>query len=53
MHMQQLSFLDPPLPDNVVPVWNMLDEERRAALTAKLARLIEKTLENPTPEPQS
>jgi len=48
--MQQLSFLDAPLPENVVPVWNTLDEEQRAALTSKLARLIAKTLENLVPE---
>ena len=28
--MQQLSFLDAPVPDGVVPVWNILDEEQRA-----------------------
>jgi phenylpyruvate tautomerase PptA (4-oxalocrotonate tautomerase family) len=48
--MQQLSFLDVPLPENVVPVWNALNEEQRAALVNKLARLIAKTLETPTSE---
>jgi len=50
MPMQQLSFLDAPLPENVVPVWNALDEEQRAALVNKLARLIAKTLETSTSE---
>jgi phenylpyruvate tautomerase PptA (4-oxalocrotonate tautomerase family) len=31
-------------------VWNALDEEQRAALVNKLARLIVKTLETPTSE---
>jgi phenylpyruvate tautomerase PptA (4-oxalocrotonate tautomerase family) len=50
MPMQQLSFLDAPLPENVVPVWNTLDEEQRAALVNRLARLIAKTLETATSE---
>jgi phenylpyruvate tautomerase PptA (4-oxalocrotonate tautomerase family) len=50
MQMQQLSFLDVPLPETVVPVWNALDEEQRAALVNKLARLIAKTLETSTSE---
>jgi hypothetical protein len=47
MPMQQLSFLDTPLPENAVPVWNTLDEEQRAALVKKLAPLIAKTVEIP------
>jgi hypothetical protein len=50
MQMQQLSFLDAPLPEAVVPVWNTLDEEQRAVLVKKLARLIVKTVETPTSE---
>jgi len=38
--MQQLSFLEPPPQENVVPVWHSLDEEQRARLLARLARLI-------------
>ena len=46
--MQQLSFLDPPPQQNVVPVWHSLDEEQRARLVARLARLIAKAIA-PTP----
>jgi hypothetical protein len=43
--MQQLSFLDPPpQQDAAPPVWNALDEEQRAALVTKLARLIARTI---------
>ena len=38
--MQQLSFLEPPPQQIVVPVWHSLDEEQRALLVARLARLI-------------
>ena len=38
--MQQLSFLEPPPQENVVPAWHSLDEEQRARLLARLARLI-------------
>jgi len=38
--MQQLSFLEPPPQENVAPVWHNLDEEQRARLLARLARLI-------------
>ena len=34
--MQQLSFLDPPPPDQGAPVWDALDEEQRARVVAKL-----------------
>jgi hypothetical protein len=46
--MQQLSFLEAPPPQDAAPVWNTLDEEQRAALVMKLARLIAKTIA-PTP----
>jgi hypothetical protein len=38
--MQQLSFLEPPPQQDVVPVWRRLDEEQRARLLVRLARLI-------------
>lgn len=46
--MQQLSFLDPPLPQEGAPVWSTLDEEQRTALVTKLARLMARTIA-PTP----
>lgn len=42
--MQQLSFLEPPPPENAAPVWNTLDEEQRCSLVTKLARLMAKTI---------
>lgn len=38
--MQQLSFLEPPPQESVVPAWHNLDQEQRARLLARLARLI-------------
>lgn len=38
--MQQLSFLEPPPQQGAVPVWHSLDEEQRARLVARLARVI-------------
>lgn len=47
--MQQLSFLDPPPQEEAaVPVWDALDEEQRARLVLRLARLIANTTD-PTP----
>lgn len=46
--MQQLSFLEPPPPEDATPVWSSLDEEQRAALVTKLARLMARTIA-PTP----
>jgi hypothetical protein len=47
--MQQLSFFEvPPPPGEAAPVWTALDEQQRAAVVAKLARLMTKTLA-PTP----
>lgn len=46
--MQQLSFLEPPPQQDVVPVWHSLDEEQRARLVARLARLIANAIA-PTP----
>ena len=45
--MQQLSFLEAPVPDGVVPVWNVLDDEQRAKVIAVLAQLIAKTIIEP------
>lgn len=45
--MQQLSFLEVSPPDDAAPVWNTLDEEQRAALVRKLARLMTKTIAHP------
>ena len=45
--MQQLSFLDPPVPDGAAPVWNALDEEQRAKTITMLARLIAKAISEP------
>jgi hypothetical protein len=42
--MQQLSFLDTPPSQNAPPVWNTLDEERRAGLLKRLARLMAQTI---------
>ncbi len=42
--MQQLSFLETPPPQNAPPVWNTLDEEHRATLVKRLARLIANTI---------
>ena len=45
--MQQLSFLEVPPSEDVVPVWNALDEDQRAALVTMLARLIARTIAHP------
>ncbi len=42
--MQQLSFLEAPVSDGAVPVWNVLDDEQRAKVIAMLAQLIAKTI---------
>jgi len=42
-HVQQLSLLDVPLPQNQDPaVWNNLDDEKRTLAVGLLARLIVK-----------
>ncbi len=38
--MQQLSLLEEPLPAGAAPVWQTLDEEQRADVVRRLARLI-------------
>lgn len=45
--MQQLSFLEAPVPDGTVPVWNVLDDEQRAKVITMLAQLIAKTIAEP------
>jgi len=45
--MQQLSFLEAPVPEGAAPVWTALDEEQRAKVIAMLARLIAKTVAEP------
>ena len=42
--MQQLSFLEVPPPSDTALVSTMLDEEQRAEVVTKLARLIAKTI---------
>ena len=46
--MQQLCFLEVPPPGEAAPVWSTLDEEQRAAVVTRLARLMAKTVV-PTP----
>jgi hypothetical protein len=50
--MQQLSFLEIPPPNNVAPVWSTLDEEQRAVVVTKLARLMVNTIA-PSPKENS
>ncbi len=42
--MQQLSLLEVPPPDGAAPVWSTLEEEQRAVIVTRLARLMAKTL---------
>jgi hypothetical protein len=42
--MQQLSFLEAPIPGGTAPVWNALDDEQRAKAITMLAQLIAKTI---------
>ena len=44
--MQQLSFLEAPVPEGAAPVWNVLEEQRAKAI-ALPARLIAKTIAEP------
>lgn len=45
--MQQLSFLEPPVPTGAAPVWEALDDEQRAKVITMLAQLIAKTIAEP------
>ena len=47
LDMQQLSFLEAPVPEGAAPVWNVLDDEQRAKAITMLARLIAKTIAEP------
>jgi hypothetical protein len=44
MQPQQMILLEDPPPPGVVPIWNTLDEEQRAEIVTRLARLIAKAL---------
>jgi hypothetical protein len=48
--MQQLSFLEIPPPSDAALVSTMLDEEQRAEVVTKLARLMAKTIAPTTGE---
>jgi len=48
--MQQLSFLEAPMPEGVAPVWSALDNEQRAKVITMLAQLIAKTIAEPEQE---
>jgi hypothetical protein len=52
--MQQLSLLEEPPPAGAAPVWQTLDEEQRAAIVGRLARLIAKAVvdQKNKPEPE-
>ncbi len=45
--MQQLSFLEATPQQNTVPVWDALDDEQRARLVLRLARLIAQVIASP------
>ena len=47
LDMQQLSFLEAPVPEGAAPVWNVLDDEQRAKAITMLARLIAKAISEP------
>ena len=49
--MQQLSLLEVPSPEDATSVWNTLDEEQRASLVTKLARLIARTIAHTPGDP--
>jgi hypothetical protein len=52
--MQQLSLLEEPPPAGAAPVWQKLDEEQRAVVVRRLARLIAKAVveQENKPEPE-
>lgn len=53
--MQQLSLLEEPSPAGAAPVWQTLDEEQRADVVRRLARLIAKAVvveQENKPEPE-
>ena len=44
MQPQQMILLEDPPPAGAAPVWNTLDEEQRAEIVTRLARLIAQAL---------
>ena len=50
--MKQLSFFDPPRSTARTAIWSALDDEQRAAVVARLARLIIQTATGSRVEPE-
>ena len=50
--MKQLSFFDPPRSRGKTAIWSALDDEQRAAVVARLARLIIQTATGSRVEPE-
>ena len=50
--MKQLSFFDPPRSRGKTAIWSALDDEQRAAVVARLARLIIQTAIRSRVEPE-
>jgi hypothetical protein len=50
--VKQLSFFDPPRSRGKTAIWSALDDEQRAAVVARLARLIAQTASGSHPEPE-
>jgi hypothetical protein len=50
--VKQLSFFDPPRSRGKTAIWNALDDEQRAAVVVRLARLIIQTATGSRVEPE-
>lgn len=50
--VKQLSFFDPPRSKGKTAIWSALDDEQRAAVVARLARLIIQTATGSRVEPE-
>jgi hypothetical protein len=50
--VKQLSFFDPPRSRGKTAIWSALDDEQRAAVVARLARLIMQTATGSRVEPE-
>jgi hypothetical protein len=50
--VKQLSFFNPPRSKGRTAIWSALDEEQRAEVIARLARLIAQTASGSCPEPE-
>ena len=50
--VKQLSFFDPPRSQGGTAIWSALDDEQRAEVVAKLARLIAQTATGSRMEPK-